>query len=113
MDKKYSVTVHMDNLNSYRNGETSLKKRNGKYVLSAGSTYDEAKKTDSSLPVHASGINFGYGSIWCYEDRTYLQYMNTDNSEITETSYQEYYWDSGRWEEIVDNSFVEQPTIPD
>ena len=113
MDKKYSVTVHMDNLYSYRNGETSLKKRNGKYVLSAGSTYDEAKKIDSSLPEHASGMGFGYGSIWCYEDRTYLQYMNTDNSEITETSYQEYYWDSGRWEEIVDNSFVEQPTIPD
>lgn len=111
VNEKYRVFVHMENLKQSKIEDVSLKKRNGKYLLTAASSYDEANKVDSSLPVHTSGLSFGYGSIWCYEDRTYLQYMNTDNSEITEFSYQEYYWDSGRWEEIVDRRYSEQPTM--
>lgn len=111
MDEKYSVSVGLDNLSQYKNGDTTLEKRKGKYVITARASYDEAYKVDSSLPVHASRLYFGYGSIYCYEDRTYLQYMNTDNSEITLISYQEYYWDSGQWNDIVDNTLIEQPTM--
>lgn len=103
------ASVHLDNLSQYKRGESTLEKRNGKYVITARASYDEANKRDNSLPVHAVGLTFEYGNIWCYEDRTYLQYTNTDNSEITEISYQNYYWDSGQWEKIVDESFVEQP----
>ena len=80
-------------------------------MITARASYDEANKRDNSLPVQAVGLTFEYGNIWCYEDRTYLQYTNTDNSEITEISYQNYYWDSGQWEKIVDESFVEQPAM--
>jgi len=111
VEKKYSVSVNLDNLSQYKIEDATLEERNGKYVLTARAFYDEANKRDSSLPVRSMGLDFGYGRIWCYEDRTYLQYMNTDNSEVTETSYQNYYYDSGKWEEIVDQRFVEQPIM--
>lgn len=110
-DKNSIASVHLDNLSQYKRGESTLEKRNGKYVITARASYDEANKRDNSLPVHAVGLTFEYGNIWCYEDRTYLQYTNTDNSEITEISYQNYYLDSGKWEKIVDESFVEQPAM--
>lgn len=110
-EKNYRFSVDLDNLSQYKIAEGDLVERKGKYVLTARATYDEANKRDSTLPVYASGLSFGYGTICCYEDRTYLQYMNTENSEYTECAYQEYYWDKGEWEEVSYDCYSEQPSL--
>ena len=103
--------VSLENLKKSKIADGSIEKVKGKYIITARGTYDEADKLDSSLPVRATGMHFGNGTIICDENQTKLQYTLVD-SEYTEIVTQEYSVDTGKWGKVINQSY-DEPAMAD
>lgn len=98
--------VSLDNICKSKIVDGSIEKVEGRYVITARCTYDEADKIDPDLPVKATGLIFANVMITCSENHTKLQYSRVD-SEYTEIACQEYSMETGKWSEIDEESYDE------
>lgn len=105
-------TLFTENLKKGKIMDGSLEKTQGRYILTARESFDEADRINTGLPVKVTGLSFGNGMITCKEEKTSLQYTLVD-TEYTEIACQEFNNKTGTWSEIKSDNIPEIATSPD